>query len=124
MSDTEAVIRHLAQQEVGFYAKHDTPGGQRTVHLDVEDVMVYAADPAAFLARYYGVSKADYLGWHRSEYRVICAGKTVKGKPCKASVSGMTLVESPAAWARHQGEYCSIHGGAGSSEVDKSERFR
>lgn len=124
MSETEIVVRKLAEMDVGFYARHDTPSGQSSVHLSADDLIAYASDPVAFLARHYDVSRADYLGWHESGYRVICAGKTVKGKSCKAAVSGLTLVEHPGVWAKHQGEYCSVHGGPNALEVDKSERFR
>ena len=124
MSEIQTVIRKLVELDVGFYAKHDTPSGQATVHLSGEDLVAYAADTVGFLAKHYGVSKADYLGWHESNYCVICASKTVKGKACKATVTGLSMVENPRVWAEHQGAYCFTHGGPGTSEVDRSERFR
>lgn len=103
-------IKQLAEKDVGFYVTHAVPGGQRTVPLSTEEVIAYAEDPVGFLAKRYGVSKADYLGWHEAEYRVYCSGFTKSGKRCKATVPGLSYVDSPSLWAESQSGRCALHG--------------
>lgn len=110
MSDHLAnAIKELAEKDVGFYVSHAAPGGQRTVPLRAQEVIAYAADPVGFLAKHYGVSKSDYLGWHQAEYRVFCSGFTKTGARCKATVTGLSYVQTPKEWAENQMSYCAIH---------------
>lgn len=110
MSDQIAsAIKELAEKDVGFYVTHAAPGGQRTVPLGAQEVIAYAADPVGFLAKHYGVSKSDYLGWHQDEYRVYCSGFTQKGARCKATVPGLSTVETPREWADNRGGRCALH---------------
>jgi hypothetical protein len=104
------VIKDLASKDVGFYASHDIPGGQATVHLTAQQVLEYAADPVSYLAAHYGVSRGDYLEWHQSGYRVVCCGFTKAGKPCKATVPGLSIVGDPKTWVQGQGGRCTAHG--------------
>jgi hypothetical protein len=116
MTETEKIIAFMVERDVVFAVRHASPGGQREVSIQAGDLGGYLADPAAWMALHYGVSKAEYLGWHASGYCVRCAGKTAQGKSCKATVTGLTLIESPKKWAQHQGEYCLFHGGNAKSE--------
>lgn len=109
MSEIEVVVRKLVELNVRFSTSHATESGGCEVSMSGEDVIAYAADPDAFLAKHYGVSKDDYLGWHASNYRVICAGKTAKGQPCKGTVKGLSLVSAPRVWAKYQGAFCQLH---------------
>ena len=110
MTDSvEEVVQYLAERDVGFYVKHDSPGGQRSVPIAAHQVAAYAADPTGFLAAQYGVSKEKWIGWHQAEYRVQCAGTTAKGKRCKSTVPGLFCVDSPSLWAESQGERCALH---------------
>lgn len=104
------VVNELAEKQVGFYATHDNPHGQMSVPLSSEEVIRYAADPVGYLAEHYRVSRDDYLAWHRSGYKVVCSGFTKSGKPCKAIVPGLSMVTSPAVWARSRGGHCTTHG--------------
>lgn len=117
MSELQKVLNHLAELDVGFYVRHATAGGQAEVPMTPAEVVLYANDPVEFLAKRYGVSKADYLGWHQDGYRVICSAKTSKKKQCKASVAGLSGIYDPKVWAKHQGEYCTTHGGANADEA-------
>jgi hypothetical protein len=108
-SDLTSTIKELAEKDVGFYVTHAAPGGQRTVPLSTQEVIAYVEDPVGFLAKRYGVSKADYLGWHQSDYRVQCSGFTKQGARCKASVPGLTFVDSPKEWADNQTGRCALH---------------
>lgn len=105
-----SLVDELAEKQVGFYATHDHPSGRATVALSPRQVVRYAADPVGYLAEHYRVSREDYLGWHRSGYKVICSGITKSGKPCKAVVTGLAMVDSPAAWASGRGGRCTAHG--------------
>ena len=109
-TDLATAIKELAEKDVGFYVTHAAPGGQRTVPLDTQEVIAYAADPVGFLAKRYGVSKSDYLGWHEAQYHVYCSGFTKKGARCKATVPGLSYVDDPKTWAESQGGRCALHG--------------
>ncbi|WP_139074457.1 hypothetical protein [Xanthomonas bromi] len=104
------VVNELAEKQVGFYAMHDSPHGQTTVPLSAEEVIRYAADPVGYFAEHYGVSREDYLAWHRSGYKVVCSGFTKSGKPCKAIVTGLSMVARPAVWAAGRRGRCITHG--------------
>ncbi|WP_139093443.1 hypothetical protein [Delftia sp. JD2] len=104
------VVKELAEKQVGFYATHDDPHGQATVPLSSQEVIRYVADPVGYLAEHYRVSREDYLAWHRSGYKVVCAGFTKSGKPCKAIVTGLSMVGSPEVWVKGRGSRCAIHG--------------
>ncbi len=104
------VINRLAAEGVGFTASHDGPAGKVTVHLSPDQTARYWDDPPAALAEAYGVSRAQYLAWHRGGYAVQCAARTAKGRQCRNPVQGGHLVDSPAKWVALQGGYCLIHG--------------
>lgn len=104
-----AILRSLEQKQVGFYIWHDSPGGQRTVYLNAEELAEYSENPVCFLAKYYGVSTDEYLEWHRAEYKVFCSEKTKKGTRCCNTALGFHLVDSPKEWVEAQGSYCATH---------------
>lgn len=108
MTDISKVVKELTQIDVGFYCTHEAPGGQATVPLSSESVLHYAKDPVGYLAAYYGMSKAEYLAWHQSEYSVYCAGTTRAGKPCKNIVEGGFCVDARR-WMELHGSYCHVH---------------
>ena len=108
--DMQQAIAKLAQSGVGFYVSHPDHSGAQTVHLEANRLEAYIADPVAFFAKHYGITKEEYLDWHRSEYRVQCAGKTSAGKRCKNTVPDGTSV-NPKPWVKMQGGYCTLHGG-------------
>lgn len=108
MPTVEELIAELTQLDVHFYCHHAAEYGGRDVVLSPRDLLAYRRDPTGFLAGHYGVSKADYLGWHQSNYSVICAGRTQAGKACKNFVEGGNAV-GPKEWAVLQGNYCHLH---------------
>lgn len=105
----EEAVKDLVAKQVGFYVFHDNASGQTTLHLTSTDLIRYSADPVGYLSEHYGVSREDYLGWHRSGYKVICSGLTKSGKPCKATVPGLSIVHSPAEWVQGRGGRCTVH---------------
>lgn len=106
----EEVVSNLEAKQVGFYAFHDSPSGQTTVHLTPAELIRYSADPVGYLSKHYGVRREDYMAWHLSGYRVVCSGLTKSGKPCKATVPGLSMVHSPAEWVQGRGGRCTVHG--------------
>ncbi len=99
-------VKKLGQLDIGFYCTHDDYAGARFITLTEEQVLQYAEDPVGYLAKFYGVTKDEYLGWHRSGYRVQCAGKTRSGKRCRGSVARNI---EPKEWAALQGSFCHQH---------------
>jgi hypothetical protein len=108
MSDVNEFIKTLSENDVGFYCSHPDHSGQRTIFLSAEQLMKYIADPPAYLAQHYGVTRQQYLDWHQSDYSVKCCAKTSAGKPCKMIVDGGSGV-NPEAWVALQGSYCHFH---------------
>lgn len=107
--DLVEAIKVLATYNVGFLVSHDVPGGQTSISLSAEELEAYVLDPIAFLAHRYGVTADQYLAWQQAEYRVLCAGRTKAGHPCKSTVPGGTFVSRPELWVRMQGRMCSVH---------------
>jgi hypothetical protein len=87
----------------------EAPFGEWRVSLRPEEVLLYADDPAEFLAKHYGVSKAEYIGWHKSGFCARCSALTAAGKPCKNVVLDGSFV-SPKEWVELLGGYCHVHG--------------
>lgn len=108
LSNIAASIEELAQLDVKFLCEHSGPAGKVAVALSKDQVLQYVKDPVGFLAEHYGVSKQDYLEWHRSGYIVRCAGITGKGKRCMAVIAGGSGLE-PAQWAAMKGGKCRAH---------------
>lgn len=108
MPTVEELIEELTQLDVHFHCQHAAPHGGADVFLSPKDLLAYRQDPTGFLARHYGVSKQNYLGWHQSNYSVTCAGHTQAGKACRNIVEGGNAV-GPKDWANLQGNYCHLH---------------
>jgi hypothetical protein len=110
MSDSiSKAVQYLSERDIGFHVTHPNPGGLATIAISPAEVVQYASDPVAYLARHYKVSREDYLGWHQSEYKVQCSAITSKGVRCKATAAGLSAVYSPQEWVNGQGSCCPIH---------------
>lgn len=103
------VIGYLSQIDVRFSCMHATPTGAVEIRLTPGEVLIYSNDPAKAVATYYEVSRVQYLGWHQSNFAVICAGTTSSGRPCRNAVPGGIGVD-PRRWVELQGGYCHVHG--------------
>lgn len=110
MDSVAAVVQFLSERDVSFRITHPNPGGATTLALDKDEIVRYATDPVGFLAKYYGVTREEYLGWHQAGYNVQCGGTTTKGHRCKATAVGLTMIYSPKKWVESQGAYCAVHG--------------
>lgn len=107
--DLETCLRQLADAGVGFTVKHMSPSGEVSAEIEAAGVVRYCDDPDAFWGALYGVTPRQYRLWHDSKYAVACSGYTVRDEPCKAIVTGGSLVDTPRKWVALQGHYCHVH---------------
>ena len=105
----ESFIRDLAEKGVIFQATDASPYGIKSVPMPAEDVAAYSLDPVEYIAKYYGVTKNQYLSWHRFSYCVLCADITVEGNSCRNIITGGNAIDSPDRWLAPQGGYCHVH---------------
>ena len=86
------------------------PCGGNTLHLDREEAEQYNADPDAFAAAHFGLSKIEYLQWLDREGAPLCGERTKSGDLCRNLTGGFQL--NAAKWkARHRSFACVAHGG-------------
>jgi hypothetical protein len=109
MLNKETFIADLAEKGVSFQVSHASPYGNRSIPLPAADVVAYSRDPVEYIAKYYDVTRSQYLGWHRSAYCVQCADITVDGNPCRNIITGGSAVDSPRQWVALLGGYCHVH---------------
>ena len=105
----ESFVKELAEKGVTFQATHAGPYGIKSVSLPAADVLSYSRDPVEYIAKYYGVTKGQYLSWHRSSYSVFCADITAGGNSCRNVITGGNAIDSPNRWVALQGGYCHVH---------------
>jgi hypothetical protein len=110
MTTTDPRLSEMVEKDIAFTVHHPGPSGNVTLALPADEVARYCADPPGYLAERYGVARSDYLGWHRSDYQVLCAARRRDGKACRGVVPGGSLVPDPKRWAELQGGYCHTHG--------------
>ena len=85
------------------------PGGE-TLILTAEEAESYNADPDAFAAEHFGLSKREYLQWLDLEGQPLCGHRTKSGDLCRNVTGGFQL--RAAEWkARHRKLFCTAHGG-------------
>lgn len=86
------------------------PPGGRTLYLSTEEAERYNADPDAFAAAHFGLSKREYLEWLGLEGAPLCGHRTKGGDLCRNMTGGYQL--RAAEWkARHRKLCCTAHGG-------------
>ena len=101
---------------IAFSAVVPSPGGQKTVFLEAEDVVPFVEDSADWYAKKNGVAKQDYLSWVACDGLPRCGATTKSGNQCKNSVSGggqRSLLE----WLTEDAGFCSLHGGENSDDA-------
>ena len=96
------VLRRLAEAGVGFVVVSD----YEVLHLGVEDVIAYVADPDTFIARRFGVSAALYRAWRDFVRDPHCSVKTSKGRYCKHPVDTPTR---PSEFVAGVTDVCGYH---------------
>lgn len=94
-----------------YYVQVEDVCGAAEMYLDGHELEQYNADPDAYAAGFFGLTKEQYLEWLNLQGTPLCAATTRKGKPCKSVIRGFQL--PPKDWlALHRNEYCWVHGGA------------
>lgn len=109
------IIRALeAAKQAGcwFNLGFPAPFGGKEMELKPEHIAASILDGANLPALVTGLSPAEYAEWVEQDGRVLCAGKTAKGRPCRKHVSGPVLTD-PKEWKalRDTAPYCRTHGG-------------
>jgi hypothetical protein len=91
------------------YVNVATPWGETDIELNSDqDVAQYRADPDAFAARHFRLTKGEYVEWIQSRGGPLCAAHTNRGELCRNS-TGRSEID-PAKWrARHRHAFCLVH---------------
>lgn len=103
-------LRTLDEAGISFAAHVKAPSGGHNVYLDLSDVAKFVEDQDGFAARYYKLTRDEYVEWIATEGTVQCSAKTKSGSRCKNIVSG-GVHDDPQEWKAHRTEYCAVHGG-------------
>jgi hypothetical protein len=109
MLNKELFIADPAEKLASFQVHHASPYGIKSFPLPAEDVVTYSRDPIEYIAKYYDVTRTQYLKWHRSSYCVFCADMTIEGTPCRNIITGGNAVDSPKQWVVLLRGYCDVH---------------
>ncbi|MFW1950540.1 hypothetical protein [Acinetobacter beijerinckii] len=104
----DQLIEKLHENGISFSISVSMPHGSSRIDLDKSLVMEYLTDRYSALAKYYGVSKSNYLSWLEQEMCVQCSATTGKGMRCKKVVTNGHNVPVQE-WVNMQGLICEIH---------------
>ncbi len=96
---------------VYHYVNLTTPCGGGNIHLTESQIADYKADPDAFAAHQFGLTRAEYYEWIETDGTPLCPAPTATGELCGNPNGGGRLQQLEAEeWkARHRHAYCSIH---------------
>lgn len=108
MNNKQSFIDQLSDTGVRFIVSVPLPFGAEQIELNKNLILEYLNDKYAALAKYYGVSKSDYVTWLEQNMSVQCCGTTTKDKRCKNVVTGGNNV-SVQEWVKRQGLLCDVH---------------
>ena len=86
-------------------------GGSQEMSVTPLQALRFLNDSNGARAELLGMAANDYAEYVASQGTVYCQGTASRGRPCRNSVPGMTLLR-PEHWlkARKSGGYCSAHG--------------
>lgn len=91
------------------------PEGGHDIYMDEAEAEKYNADPDAYAAQYFGLTKIEYLQWLDLEGSPLCGHRTAGGDPCRNRTGGFQL--SASEWkARHRKFICAAHRKVGRPE--------
>lgn len=109
--DTQSLLKKMINAGIECSVNIPTNTGVIQRVCSVDEILLYLEHPRALYALHFDISEGDYAQCVAEEYSVKCAGITVKGFACQATVKGGFCV-SPTEWAAMKGQYCEIHGDA------------
>lgn len=85
-----------------------TVWGGANIFMSQAEAKRYAADPDAYAARHYGLSKIEYYQWLDTEGSPLCAHRTAAGDQCRNLTGGFQL--APQHWkSLHRKLVCRAH---------------
>lgn len=61
--------------------------------VEFDEVELFKKDPDAFAAKFFGLSKADYLEWNELDGEPLCCALTKSGRECKGRVAHWRIEE-------------------------------
>lgn len=95
--------------EAIWVANVAVPGGGNTIFITTpEEAAHYNADPDAYAAEHFGLSKIDYLQWIDTDGAALCGHRTKGGDLCRNLVSRIQLGAKE--WkAKHRKALCTTH---------------
>ncbi|ENV91316.1 hypothetical protein P7L54_19850 [Acinetobacter bereziniae] len=105
---SQEIIDLLSKSGIIFTLTVPIPYGTTQINLDKNLVSEYVLDKYLALAKYYGVSKSEYVLWLQQNMSVICCGTTKQGKRCKKTVKDGNHVDIQQ-WIKMQGLVCELH---------------
>lgn len=92
-----------------------TVWGGENIFMNNAEAKLYEADPDAFAAKHFGLTKIEYYQWLDTEGSPLCRHRTAKGDPCRNRTGGFQLV--PRHWkSLHRKLLCSSHADKGTSK--------
>ncbi len=98
-----------SKSEAIWTANVAVPGGGNTIYFESrEEAKTYDADPDAFAAKHFGLTKIEYLQWVDTDGAALCSHRTKGGDLCRNLISRIQL--SAKQWkARHRKALCTTH---------------
>jgi hypothetical protein len=96
-------------EELSWVTGVRRPGGWGTIYIDTAaEAASYTADPEAWTAAYFGLTKEEYAEWVDLDGIPLCSCRTAKGTMCRATCGHSQL--SADEWkARHRRLPCAVH---------------
>lgn len=83
-------------------------GGEDLYLYEDAEVDQYNADPDAYAASHFGLTKIEYYEWLDTDGSPLCSHRTAGGDRCRNKTGGNQLV--PTSWkALHRKRVCAAH---------------
>jgi hypothetical protein len=99
--------------EAIWIANVTTVWGGEDIYMDAAEAKRYDADPDAYAAKHFGLTKIEYYQWLDTEGAPLCSHRTAAGDNCRNRTGGSQLV--PRSWKiKHRKLLCVAHGGKAS----------
>lgn len=85
-----------------------TVWGGENIFMSKPEAALYAADPDAFVAMRFGLTKIEYYQWLDTQGSPLCGHRTARGDMCRNLTGGQQLV--PQHWkSKHRKLFCTAH---------------
>lgn len=85
-----------------------TVWGGENLFMNGPEAARYEADPDAFAANHFGLTKIEYYQWLDTEGAPLCSHRTARGDNCRSRTGGHQL--TPQHWKTlHRKRLCAAH---------------